>query len=98
MTRKVTKPTIVCDKCGSELRSEEYDLFCDNCKMKITGNSFNVSIFWKDNKCGEDLEFCSLGCCRELLSKFPYNKKEVDFITLPYIHNIDDLKIFLGIT
>jgi hypothetical protein len=85
--RNITRDAIHCKECGSTLKSEEYDHFCDNCKMKICTDDWpKVSIFWKDceNNNNEDLEFCS------------YNKKMVDFITLPYIHEIDDLKIFLG--
>ena len=95
--RKVTKPAVVCDKCGSELISEKYSHFCDNCKMMTNGDNFNVQIFWKgDNKDAEDFEFCSLKCVREWLLKFPYNREEIQFITLPYISNLDDLKTFLN--
>lgn len=94
--RKVTKPAIVCDKCGSELKSEEYKHFCDNCKMVITGDTVNIEIFWKNDKdCAETFEFCSLVHAREWLLKFPYNKEEVRFIVLPYMVNIGDLEIFL---
>ena len=94
---KVTKSAVVCDKCGSELKSEAYDHFCDNCKMKTSKDTFNLAIFWKgDNKDAESLEFCSLKCVREWLLNFPYNREEVKFVTLPYISNLDDLKIFLN--
>lgn len=94
--RKVTKSAVVCDKCGSELKSEEYDHFCDNCKMKTTKDTFNVEIFWKgDGKEAEHFEFCCLKCVKEWLLNFPYNKEEIQFVTLPYIHNIDDLQTFL---
>lgn len=93
---KVIKSAIVCDKCGSQLKSEIYEYFCDNCKMKTSGDIFNVEIFWKgDNKDAENLEFCSLKCVREWLLNFPYNKEEVHFVTLPYISNVDDLQTFL---
>lgn len=95
--RKVTKSAIVCDKCGSTLKSEEYDSFCDNCTNKICSkDSFRVGIFWKDGSDADDVEFCTLKCMREWLLKFPYNKDLVEFITLPYIHDIDDLRIFLN--
>lgn len=95
--RKVTKPAVVCDKCGSELKSEEYDHFCDNCKMKANKDTFNVEIFWKnDDKDAENFEFCCLKCVREWLLSFPYDKEEVQFVTLPYISDIDDLYPFLN--
>lgn len=94
--RKVTKAAVVCDKCGSELESEKYDHFCDSCK-KMTKDTFNVQIYWKDeSKDDEDFEFCCLGCVREWLLKFPYDKEQVQFITLPYISNVDDLYPFLN--
>lgn len=95
--RKVTKAAVVCDKCGSELKSEECNHFCDNCKMMANKETFDVEIYWKyENKDVEHFEFCSLICMREWLLKFPYNKEEVKFVTLPYISNIDDLYLFLN--
>ena len=94
--RKVTTPAVICDKCGSMLKSEEYDVFCEHCKMKVIGDAFEISIFWKDGECTDQLDFCSLRHAMEWLSKFPLNKKEVDFITLPYIRDIDDMQKVLN--
>jgi hypothetical protein len=95
--RKITKPAVVCDKCGSELIPERHDHFCDNCEMKTSKDTLNVEIYWKDgNRDAETLEFCCLKCVREWLLSFPYNKEEVQFVVLPYISNLDDLQIFLN--
>lgn len=92
--RKVTKPAIVCDKCGSILSNEEYDSFCDYCKTKIPEERYEVGVFWKNHEDATHLEFCSLKCARAWLLKFPLNKERVEFIVLPYIHEpckIDEL-------
>lgn len=95
--RKVTKSAVVCDKCGSELKSEEYDHFCDHCKMKTGKDPFSVEIFWKgDCKEVETLDFCCFEHVREWLLNFPYNKEEVQFIVLPYITNLDDMQALLN--
>lgn len=96
--QKVTESVVVCKECGSELKSEVHETFCDNCKVKIKEDPFNIDIFWKDHTedRSDSLNFCTLKCMKEWLLKFPYNKNEVEFITLPYIHNIDDLQSFLN--
>lgn len=95
--RKITKAAVVCDKCGSELKSEEYNHFCDNCKMMANKDTFNVEICWKcDSKDPETFEFCTLKCVREWLLNFPYNKEEVQFVVFPYIYDFDDLYKFLN--
>lgn len=95
---KTTEAAIICKECGSELKSKVCETFCDNCKMKIKEEPFNIDIFWKshENNNKDSLNFCALKCMKEWLLKFPYNKDEVEFITLPYIHNIDDLQSFLN--
>ncbi len=100
--RKITQPAKICEDCGSVLKSEQYDFFCDNCKTKIpsdkyvSGESYTTSILWKNGSCTNgDQDFCSLKCVREWLLNFPYNKNEVVSITLPYIRNIDDMKELL---
>lgn len=94
---KVTEPAIICKECGSEIKSEVHETCCDNCKMKIKELPLTVDIFWKDHteRNAIDVQFCTLNCMKEWLIKFPYNKNEVEFVTLPYIHNIYNLQTFL---
>jgi RNase P subunit RPR2 len=95
--RKIIKAAVVCDKCGTELESEKYDHFCDSCKKMANKDTFDVEIYWKDeSKDAEHFEFCCLECVREWLLKFPYDKEQVHFVTLPYINNVDDLYPFLN--
>lgn len=93
---KVTYPAVICKECGSILKSEVYESFCDNCETKILGDPFDIDIFWKS---GEDktktINLCSLECLKDFLIRFPYNIDEVEFITIPYIHNIKELQSFL---
>jgi hypothetical protein len=80
-----------------DFRPEEYNHFCDNCKIMTNNDAFSVEMYWKDeSKDSEYLEFCTLKCVREWLLKFLYNKEEVHFVTLPYISNVDDLYPFLN--
>ncbi len=93
---KVTEPAIICKDCGSILKSEVHESFCDNCKTKILGELFNIDIFWKSHKVeSETINLCSLKCIKDFLINFPHNIDEVEFITMPYIHNIKDLQSFL---
>lgn len=92
---KITEAAIICKECGSELKSKVHETFCDNCKMKIKEDPFNIDIFWKQHENNDSLNFCTLKCMKEWLIEFPYNKNEVEFITLPYIHNIDELQQLL---
>ena len=97
--RKTVKPAIVCDKCGSSLKEELTESFCDYCQKKITdGEGVDITVFWKgesgDN--AKHQEFCSLKDARQWLLEFPYNKDRVEFIALPYIHDMNTLKDFLG--
>jgi hypothetical protein len=96
--RKPTKSAIICDKCGSTLKPEQTESFCDYCKQKIPdGEEVGITVFWKDQS-GADAqsqEFCSLHHARLWLLEFPYNKEQVDFIVLPYIRNTEKLKEFL---
>ena len=97
--RKTTKSAIVCDKCGSTLEPEHTESFCDYCKQKIPdGEVVELTVFWKDRNGGDaqGQEFCSLHHARQWLLEFPYNKERVDFIALPYIHNIEKLQDFIG--
>ena len=96
--RKATTPAKVCDKCGSVLKHEEYDSFCDYCTMKIPKDIYyRIDIFWKSgHECNDHAEFCSLKCVRKFLLNFPYNKEDIDFISLPYIHDLDKLQTLLN--
>jgi hypothetical protein len=97
--RKITKPEVVCEHCGSTLKSAEYEEFCDYCKSKIPrGVCLEICTFWKDfDQEAEHNRFCSIQCLREWLKKYPYGIEGVDFITLPYIHNLNKLKELLNL-
>lgn len=82
------------------LEPEHTESFCDYCKQKVPEGVevVQISVFWKD-KTGanaQNQEFCSLKHARQWLLEFPYNKERVDFIVLPYIRNVDELKEFLS--
>jgi len=101
--RKEVKPAKLCDKCGSRLKPAVEAYFCDYCQQKFTPNRskslVEVHTFWK-NESGtnaDQQEFCSMKCARQWLIEFPYNRERVEFITLPYIHDFDDLNEFLGV-
>ena len=86
--RKVTTPATVCKDCGSILKHEECEYFCDLCKLKIVREyPLRISVFWEDYEPGgsDTIEFCSWKCLFKWLDAFPLNKKLVHFI------NIDDL-------
>jgi len=98
--RKPIKPAVICEHCGTTLIHQKEAHFCDNCKVKIPENVNNlrISIFWKeDYSCDhtDRQEFCSMKCVRDWLLNFPYNKERVEFITLPYVHNFEQLKELL---
>ena len=100
--RKTTKPAVICKQCGSTLKGEGYDLFCDNCQQKIQSNEgyLEVSTFWKSSRYdipATHNEFCSGKSVREWLQQYPksHNLEMVEFITLPYIHNFKELKELL---
>jgi len=84
---EVVKPKKVCKHCGSILKHEEYDLFCDYCQEKISREeSLEITTFWKERDVSATSnEFCSWICAISWLKEFPYNMKEVQFISLPYI-------------
>jgi len=86
--RKVTKPKVVCEHCGSILKHEQYDAFCDYCQQKIkqdnSENQIEIIVFWKSDSNARSQEFCSMKCARRWLLNFPWNKKRVNFINLPY--------------
>jgi len=97
--RKPIKPAVICEHCGTTLTPREEACFCDNCKNKIPEDiSLHISVFWKGD---DDLnyttrqEFCSMKCVRDWLLNFPYNKEKVEFITLPYVQNFEQLKELL---
>ncbi len=92
--RKIVKSAIVCDKCGSTLKNEEYEKFCDYCKMKVEGEGFNITIFHKDIS-SKDEQFCTVKCLKDFLLNFPYNKEEIKFITLPYFDKLEELQSFI---
>jgi hypothetical protein len=97
--KKPIKSAIVCDKCGSILEPEHTESFCDYCKMKISdGEAVELTVFWKERSGGDaqNQEFCSLNHARQWLLQFPYNKEQVDFVALPYIHNMEKLEEFIG--
>jgi len=88
--RKVVKPQKICEHCGSVLKHEEEAFFCDYCKDKFTRDmDLTVSTFWKNGgQLATRNEFCSWTCAISWLNEFPYNKKEVQFVSLPYITGI----------
>jgi hypothetical protein len=90
--RKVTKPAKVCKKCGSVLKHEEDEAFCDYCKEKIPEDVHldTTSFFKGDHDLNRTTrnEFCSWNCVFQFLNEFPYNKKRVEFVTLPSINSM----------
>lgn len=87
--RKVTKPAKVCNKCGSQLTTEEYDEFCDYCKDKIS-KEIHLEIstcFEGDNNWRHDC-FCSWKCVFTWLKNFPYEKERIQFMNLPHINSM----------
>jgi len=85
--RKMVKPPIVCEHCGTTLKHGAEERFCDYCKGKIPEEyHLRVNTFWEDlGSSAQDNEFCSWRCVTAWLREFPYNKKRVSFLTLPYI-------------
>lgn len=100
MVRKPVKSAIVCEKCGTTLKCEETEAFCDYCKQKIPEgvDGVQLTVFWKEESGANAAhqEFCSYKDARQWLLEFPYNKERVSFIALPYIHDLAKLKDFLG--
>jgi len=98
--RKQIKAPVLCEKCGSTLKHGEDATFCDFCKKQYASKSENytITVFWKDREsdCTTRQEFCSVNCAREWLINFPYNKKRIEFIVLPYMLNFSDIQKFLA--
>uniref|UniRef100_A0A6H2A0X5 Uncharacterized protein n=1 Tax=viral metagenome TaxID=1070528 RepID=A0A6H2A0X5_9ZZZZ len=97
--RKITKPEVICEHCGSILKSAEYEEFCDYCKRKIEiGTYFDISTFFKDfDQHSEKDRFCSIKCLKDWISNYPYNIEKVSFISLPYVHDLEVLKELLNL-
>lgn len=92
MRKKIEGDTI-CDKCGTILQCGKEEIFCDHCKKKLTQEyPLRITVFWKgtnderpDNLEVESVELCSWSCVIDFLRNFPWNKKRVESVTLPYI-------------
>jgi len=88
--RKMVKPPKVCEHCGTILKAGIEEAFCDYCKNKIPKEvHYEVGVFWKSDSDAKSNEFCSWDCFVEWLHDFPFNKKRVEFISLPYIGSYD---------
>lgn len=83
--RKVTTPAKVCSECGSTLIHEKYDEFCDHCKEKTDPDYYLDSTIFGDDGDTRHHKFCSWVCYVEWLRNPPFNKKTVNFITLPFL-------------
>lgn len=107
--RKKIKPDKICPKCGTRLKFGEEAVFCDVCKERVgTDYPLKITIFWEDcEESAKDVEVCSWKCVKEFLQDFPFDKKKVNFINLPYISNYSTgnfeselegfLKVFMGV-
>ena len=100
--RKVIKSATVCEHCGSTLKGEEYEEFCDVCQKKIPkGIDLDITTFFREHDNTQRNQFCSWECVKSFLTNYPYNKAEVRFITLPYITELEtvpfheQMKVFL---
>ena len=99
--RKIVKPPKVCSHCGTQLIAPTEVAFCDWCKEKYKDEKSNIEItvFWKvdnDHHRAQRQEFCSAICARNWLLNFPWNKKRVEFFSLPLFQSYKEISEFLG--
>ena len=101
--RKETKPKVVCEHCGSTLKNEEYDEFCDYCMTKIIDleKRRQIELFFKGERTDyshpvNHHEFCSLKCARSFLLNPKLNLKDLLFIRLPELVSTEDIAEFLS--
>ena len=90
--RKITTPAKICKECGHILIREKYEVFCDQCKGKVTREyPLRITVFWVDYKPGEaqDVQLCSWKCLFEWLQEFPLNKKRVSFVNIDHLGGSD---------
>lgn len=85
--RKKVKSDKICPTCGTVLKHGDEDVFCDVSKERLTAKyPLEITVFWKDTSTNASrVECCSWKCVKEFLYNFPWNKKRVQFINLPYI-------------
>ena len=89
--RKVINPGKVCEHCGSRLTSPVEAVFCDYCKEKVPeGVHINVTVFFDDYDSNAPRpEFCSWNCFFNWMRDPPFNKKKINFISLPHLGGSD---------
>ena len=72
--RKITKPKQKCNKCGSVLKAEEYEDFCDECEKKMdwnpkTGFLPRIEFVLHPEDKVKSVDFCSVKCMFKWLLK-----------------------------